>query len=152
MYNDLEWASQDEWDAYAWFGFAIAEAQTVERQLLLIAVALTNQREDSWFDLYDKLERWTLGRLCAHIEPFGALPNDVLELLKRAVTARNTLAHVFFVPRMGAERPPTMAKKELQKTASLFSYLSTRLESVIWPLVENHDVNVTPLSEKPVGS
>ena len=66
MYNEPEWASEEEWDAYAWFGFAISEAQTVERQLLLIAVAIKNaeapleQSENLWFELRDKLGRLTL--------------------------------------------------------------------------------------------
>lgn len=61
MLNDPEYASKEEWDTYAWFGFAIQEAQAIERILLLIAVALkireesSSSHEDRWFSLYDKL-------------------------------------------------------------------------------------------------
>jgi hypothetical protein len=144
MYNDPEWASEDEWDAYAWFGFAISEAQTVERQLLLIAVAVESaeappgQSENLWFELRDKLGRFTLGQLRGYLEPYGVLPDDLLNMLNRSIGVRNALAHEFFVPRTanGGERSPRMAKKELQKAASLFSNLSTRLELVLWPLFE----------------
>jgi hypothetical protein len=144
MYNEPEWASQEEWDAYAWFGFAISEAQTVERQLLLIAVAIQNaeappgQSESLWFELIDKLGHLTLGQLRRHLEPDGVLADDLLEMLSRAVASRNALAHEFFVPRTanGGERSPRMAKQELQKAASLFSNLSTRLELVLWPLID----------------
>ena len=40
MFNDPGWASKEEWDAYAWFGFAPSEAQTVEMLLLVLATAL----------------------------------------------------------------------------------------------------------------
>jgi hypothetical protein len=144
MYNDPEWASQEEWDAYAWFGFAISEAQMVERQLLLIAVAIENaealpgQSETLWFELIDKLGDLTLGQLRRHLEPYGVMADDLQEMLSRAVAVRNALAHEFFVPRNvnGDERSPRMAKQELQKAASLFSNLSTRLELVLWPLVD----------------
>jgi hypothetical protein len=144
MFNDPEWASQEEWDAYAWFGFAISEAQTVERQLLLIAVAIKNaeappgQSENLWVELYDKFGLLTLGRLRHHLQTWDVLPDDLLEMLQRAVNTRNSLAHEFFVPRIAnaGEPSPKMAKKELQKAASLFSNLSTRLELVLWPLIE----------------
>lgn len=146
MYNEPEWASEEEWNAYAWFGFAISEAQTVERQLLLIAVAIKNaeaqsgrsENENLWFELRDKLGRRTLGQLRNYLEPYGVLDDDVLEMLKRAVAARNALAHEFFVPQTanGSDRSPIVAKKELQKAASLFSHLSTRLELVLWPLID----------------
>ena len=144
MFNDPAWASQEEWDAYAWFGFAISEAQTVERQLLLIAVAIKNaeaaqrESENLWFELYDRFGRLTLGQLRKELKTSEVLADDLLEMLNRAVDARNALAHEFFVPRSAnaGEQSPTMAKEELQKTASLFSNLSTRLELVLWPLVE----------------
>lgn len=144
MFSDPEWASQEEWDAYAWFGFTISEAQTVERQLLLIAVAIMNaeaapgQSESLWFELYDKFGRLTFGQLRKRLKTSGVLADDLLEMLQRAVDARNALAHEFFVPRSAnaGERSPRMAKEELQKAATLFSNLSTRLELVIWSLIE----------------
>jgi hypothetical protein len=144
MFNDPEWASQEEWDAYAWFGFAISEAQTVERQLILIAIALKNaeappgQSENLWVDIYDEFGRLTLGQLRRHLESSGGLADDLLAVLQRAVDTRNALAHEFFIPvsANADERSPRMAKEELQKAASLFSNLSTRLELVLWPLVE----------------
>ena len=33
MFNVPEWATKEEWDAYAWFGFAIQEAQSIELML-----------------------------------------------------------------------------------------------------------------------
>lgn len=145
MYNEPEWASNDEWDAYAWFGFAIAEAQAVERLLLVIAVAIkkteSHAAKDDRLrsDLYEQLGHWTLGRLCTYVGGYEVLNKEILEMLQRVVTARNALAHEFFVP-VGVERPPLKAKKELQKVASLFSHVSTVLESNIWPLLEKLEV------------
>jgi hypothetical protein len=156
MYNDPEWASEEEWDAYAWFGFAISEAQLVERQLLLIAVAVKSaeavpgQSENLWFELRDNLGRFTLGQLRRYLEPYGVLPNDLLDMLNRSIDTRNALAHEFFVPRTanGGERSPRMAKKELQKAASLFSNLSTRLDLVLWPLFERLHVQRDDLEQE----
>lgn len=144
MYNDPEWASADEWDAYAWFGFAIAEAQTVERLLLLIAVSIrsvelrNDQHQHSRPDPQRELACWTLGRLSNYVTPYGVLAGDIVDMLDRAVATRNALAHEFFVAHNGNadEESPVGAKKKLQTAASLFSHLSIRLESVLWPLIE----------------
>jgi hypothetical protein len=144
MYNDPEWASADEWDAYAWFGFAIAEAQTVERLLLLIAVSIrsaelrNDQHQYSRPDPQQELARWTLGRLSNYVTPYGVLAGDIVDMLERAVATRNALAHEFFVAHNGNsdEESPVGSKKKLQTAASLFSHLSIRLESVLWPLIE----------------
>jgi len=40
VFNDPEWASKEEWHAYAWFGFALSEAQAVEMLLQVLATAL----------------------------------------------------------------------------------------------------------------
>ena len=39
MFNDPEWSTEEEWNAYAWFGFAVSEAQIIERQLAILATA-----------------------------------------------------------------------------------------------------------------
>lgn len=73
MFNSPEWASTEEWDAYAWFGFALSEAQVIERQLLVIAVAISTIQEGvspseaTWSKLYDDLGRLTFGRLLSRI-------------------------------------------------------------------------------------
>ena len=145
MYNDPEWASAEEWDAYAWFGFAIAEAQAIERQLLVIAVALKAAEDplqfsdERWFQLYDELGGLTLGRLLRQVRPYGVLPEDVVGALDEAVVIRNKLAHEFFWPRppdVFTEKPPFVAQEELKSAASHFSNLSSRLESAIWLLLE----------------
>lgn len=150
MYNDPEWATTEEWDAYAWFGFAIAEAQAVERLLLIIAVAikaaesLPQHSEDRWFSLYDELGRLTLRPLLDQVRPYGVLDHDILVMLEDARRTRNALAHEFFLPHKTqidpSERPPIGVQKELQKAASLFSHLSTRLESISWLLLERLDI------------
>jgi hypothetical protein len=149
MYNDPEWANADEWDAYAWFGFAISEAQTVERLLLLIAMSLrseelsNDQHQTSRPDPQQELARWTLGRLSNYVTPFGVLACDIVDMLNRAVATRNVLAHEFFVTDIGnAEEESSIgAKEKLQTAASLFSHLSFRLESVLWPLIERSDAH-----------
>jgi len=95
MFNDPEWASREEWDAYAWFGFAISEAQCIERQLLVVAVALSfsegvsDPRQTTWFKLYDELGRLTLGKLLLRIRQHEVSPEDLLGKLKEAVERRN---------------------------------------------------------------
>jgi len=146
MYNEPEWASVDEWNAYAWFGFAVSEAQAVERLLLVIAVAITsikplpNYSPQPRRGRHNDLDHLTPGNLVKFVRPYGVLADDILKMLADAVRARNALAHEFFVPRTdkinSSVRPPIDAQKELQKAASLFSNLAIRLESIVWPLLE----------------
>lgn len=157
MFRDPEWASADEWDAYAWFGFAIAKAQLLERDLQAIATALamSQERDASWTSLYDSHGRLTLGSLLRNIRDHKSLPPDLLEddLLKdldRVVTARNQLAHKFFWgPQMSAEIPserdmsPEEAKHRLMAAASLFDYVSCQLLPRVFALLERSQVSVT---------
>ena len=144
MLNDPEYASKEEWDTYAWFGFAIQEAQAIERILLLIAVALkireesSSSHEDRWFSLYDKYGRLTLGKLLCHIRKHQHLPEDLAHDLAKAVKARNDLAHAFFWPKdlENDERTENAAQTELIAAASLFSNLYPRLEAIMWPLLD----------------
>jgi hypothetical protein len=136
MWNDPEFASKVEWDAYAWFGFAISAAQMLEKQLLAIAVALastektTASSESTDFGLYDSLGRLTLGNLLARVRGYEELPDDLVMALKIAVDTRNDLAHRFFwgcEPPQDSEFPLVAAQRELLAAASLFSNLSDRL-------------------------
>ena len=105
MINDPESASKEEWDTYAWFGFAIQEAQSLERILLEIAVALDMQEEtlrsheDHRLSLYDKFGRWTLGQLLSRVRMHADFPDDLAANLEKAVDIRNNLAHAFFWPK-----------------------------------------------------
>jgi hypothetical protein len=144
MYNDPEWASADEWDAYAWFGFAIAEAQTVERLLLLIAVSIrsaelrNDQHQHSRPDPQQELARWTLCR-------FLITSHRTVSWLVTLSTCSTELSPLAMHWRMSSLSRITVTltknhrlglKKKLQTAASLFSHLSIRLESVLWPLIE----------------
>lgn len=80
MYNDPEWVLNKECDAYAWIGFAMSEAQTVERQLLVIATAPCMSQQprgsssNSWVGLYDPLGRLTPGTLLTRVKHYLQLP------------------------------------------------------------------------------
>jgi hypothetical protein len=137
MFNYQKRASEEEWDAYAWFGFAMSEAQSIERQLHVIAVALSLAKREGalvqsdWIKLYDELGRFTLGQFLGCIRPYAVLPEDLMASLTKAVDKRNALAHEFFWLKRSSETDklgPVEAIKDLQKAASLFSNLSTRLE------------------------
>ena len=137
MWNDPQWASQEEWDAYAWFGFAISEAQMLEKQLLVIATALATAEESpgnpksEWFGLYDTLGRLTLGQLVGRIRKHDVVSAEVVERLERAVKTRNELAHKFFVRDLGARQlPPSagLAQEEFTRAASLFTNLWAPLQ------------------------
>jgi len=157
MFNYPEWASKEEWDAYAWFGFAMSEAQSIERQLHVIAVALSLAQRDGdpsqsdWIELYNRLGKLTLGEFLCCIRPYAVLPEDLITLLKEAVRKRNALAHEFFWPKRASaadELGPEKATEELQKAASLFSNLSTRLESLIWDLLDKTNLDRTEVEKE----
>ena len=64
MFNDPEWASKEEWDVYAWFGFALSEAQTIEMLLQVLVTALSMRGTDKhhdWPTLYDGFGKLTVG-------------------------------------------------------------------------------------------
>lgn len=144
MVNNPEYASKEEWDTYAWFGFAIQEAQALERILLIIAVALdfregsSSPNEDLWFSLYDKFGYLTLRQLQNRIQKHTHFPEDLAHDLEKVVTARNKLAHEFFWPKdlENDERTENAAQTELMAAASLFSNLYPRLEAIMWPLLD----------------
>ena len=135
MFNDPEWATEGEWNAYAWFGFAVSEAQIIECQLAIIATAFAIQsqkggnQESGWFELYDKHGKLTLGQLFRKIERF--LDAELVIDLKCVVELRNDLAHEFFWPRnQGINDPdstPEESIKKLTAIASKFRSVSFRL-------------------------
>lgn len=149
MINDPESASKEEWDTYAWFGFAIQEGQSLERILLVIAVALDMQkgisrsRKDHWYSLYNKFGRLTLGNLLCNVRKHANFPDDLADDLNKAVNIRNDLAHAFFWPKdlRNNERTEQAAKAELMAAASLFSKLAPRLEVIMWRLLDDLGVD-----------
>jgi hypothetical protein len=148
MISDPESASKEEWDTYAWFGFAIQEAQSLERILLEIAVALdmqegTSRSHDHRLSLYGKFGRLSLGDLRSHVLKHTHFPDDLADDLKKAIKIRNDLAHAFFWPKdlENDTRAEQVAQGELMAAASLFSNLSPRLEVIMWRLLENLGVD-----------
>jgi hypothetical protein len=160
MFNDPEWAGKEEWDAYAWFGFAMSEAQCIERQLHVIAVALAlaqkegNPSQSDWIELYDKWGTLTLRKFLCRIRPYEVIPEDLMVLIEKAIKKRNALAHEFFWPRapsadnFGYEE----ATKDLQGAASLFSNLSTRLESVMWDVLCKTNLDRAEVEKEVAGT
>lgn len=145
MLNDPEWASEEEWDIYAWFGFAMQEAQALEQMLLVIIVALDMKNgksppeENHWAGLYDKFGRLTLGQLLSHIRKHSVLSKSLEDDIKEAVNTRNKLAHAFFVPNphKGEESALVTLQKRLMDAASLFSNLEPQLENIVSELLFN---------------
>lgn len=148
MISDPEWASKEEWNTYAWFGFAIQEAQALERLLLVIAVALKMRKgslhshEERWPFLYDKLGCLTLGQILNCVKKYTQLPETLERDLRVAVNTRNDLAHTFFWPKniSGVEQVEEAAQAKLKAAASLFSNLTPQLEAIIWPLLDDLEV------------
>ncbi len=150
MFNDPEWASKEEWDAYAWFGFAISEAQMMEMQLQVIATAFAMQagasdnHENRWFRLYDGLGRLTLGQLIEKVKPHDVLSQVVVQMLYEAKVKRNALAHSFWRPQeaQASITGTTMiAIEEFQKAASLFRHVTTRLDPVVHEMLDKLHVS-----------
>ncbi len=145
MLNDPEWASKEEWDIYAWFGFAMQEAQALEQMLLVIIVALDMknvkcpQEETHWAGLYDKFGRLTLGQLLSTIRKHSVFSKSLEDDIKEAVNTRNKLAHAFFVPNphKGEESALVTLQKRLMDAASLFSNLKPQLENIMGELLFN---------------
>lgn len=87
MFNDPGWASKEEWDAYAWLGFAFSEAQVIEMQLQVVATApgmsasRSGSSENGWFTLYDEYGRLTFGSLLKEIRKHSDLgfPEELVQ-------------------------------------------------------------------------
>ena len=156
MFNDPEWATEEEWNAYAWFGFAVSEAQILERQLAILATAFAIQsqkggnQESGWLELYDKHGRLTLGRLLRKIERF--LDAELVIDLRCIVELRNELAHEFFWPRnQGINDPdptPEESIKKLAAIASKFRSVSSRLEPTIDEFIRKHGLDKKTVTEE----
>jgi hypothetical protein len=150
MINDPEWASKEEWDTYAWFGFAIQEAQSLERILLVIAVALNMRkgiscsRKDHRASLYNEFGFLNLRNILDRVRRVDAnFLDDFASDLEEAINIRNDLAHAFFWPKdLGNnERTEQVAQAKLMAAASLFRNLSDRLEVIIYRLLDNLGVD-----------
>lgn len=145
MLNNPEWASEEEWNIYAWFGFAMQEAQAIEQMLHVIFVALDMENgefpreENRWSSLYDKLGRLTLGQLLSSIRKHSVFSESLEYNIKRAVDTRNELAHAFFLPNShkGEESATITFQKKLMDAASLFSNLKPQLEDIMGELLFN---------------
>jgi len=156
MFNDPEWATEEEWNAYAWFGFAVSEAQIIERQLAIIATVFDIQsqkavsQKSGWFELYDKNGRLTLGPLFCKIERI--LDANLVIDLKCVVKLRNELAHEFFWPRkQGIDDPgptPEESIKKLAAIASKFRNVSSRLEPSIDEFIRKHGLDKKTVTEE----
>ncbi len=143
MLNSPEWASEEEWDIYAWFGFAMQEAQAIEQMLLVIIVALDMKNgkflpeENHWAGLYDKFGRLTLGQLLSRIRKHSVFSKCLEDNIEKAVITRNKLAHAFFLPHShkGEESASTTFQKKLMDAASFFSNLKPQLENIMGELL-----------------
>lgn len=139
MFNDPEWATKEEWDAYAWFGFALSEAQTIEMQLQIIATALAmnaSQNKNasaSWTTLYDRHGRLTLGQLLRKITTRTdfTTSEDLTAVLQQAVSVRNQLTHHFIRTGIIKTQTALAAVEELRSSASLLSHVSSLLHREI---------------------
>ncbi len=146
MFSDPEWATSEEWDAYAWFGFAMAEAQAVEAHLQVIAAALDlasrESAEPTWTRLYDECGALTLGQLTGRVRRFRALSPDLMRDLDLATETRNRLAHGFFWQRTtaGQDLPVARARERLMAAASLFRSVSLRLGCEVELVLEHMHV------------
>jgi hypothetical protein len=145
MLNNPEWASEEECDIYAWFGFAMQEAQAIEQMLLVIIVALDMKNgkfppeENHWAGLYEKFGRLTLGRLLSRIRKHSVFSKSLEDNIEKAVITRNNLAHAFFLPNphKGKESASITSRKKLMDAANLFSNLKPQLENIIGELLFN---------------
>jgi hypothetical protein len=144
MFSDPEWASKEEWDTYAWYGFTIQNAQHLERFLHIILASLTMSQKNSdsveikWETLYDKCGRLTLGQLLNNVKKYTEFPANLVENIKKAVSLRNELAHYFFLPKgQGSKDTEIEVQKRLMETASYFSNLMPQIESLMMSLLES---------------
>jgi len=156
MFNDPEWATEEEWNAYDWFGFAVSEAQIIESQLAIIATVFDIQsqksgsQESGWFELKNKNGELTLGQLLRKIKRF--LDAELVIDLKCVVELRNDLAHEFFWPRKQSINDPGPTPEEsikkLAAIASKFRSVSSRLEPYIVEFIRKHGFDKKTVAEE----
>ncbi|MFO0775367.1 MAG: hypothetical protein U0172_11955 [Nitrospiraceae bacterium] len=129
----LPYASAEEADIYAWFGFVVSEVQFVEAQLLTLACLLTAQESgpEGMAARRKSYERATMGGLLAAIRTEMPLPESLLRELNRLISDRNRLAHTFFHPYVGLGEPePVPDKKYLYEVIMRAESVSRHIERV----------------------
>ena len=144
MFNDPEWASKEEWDVYAWFGFALSEAQTIEMLLQVLVTALSLRGTDKhhdWPTLYDGFGKLRLRDLFKEVKSHKnvQLSETLLLNLTEARKVRNRIVHGFFRPSdspLSEAMRLTDATRELQMAASLFRNCVPELERVAYEALD----------------
>jgi len=96
----------DQLEVYTQFGIAAEMAQTLEVDAGNVALAclamfintdkITPEQTEWWRCVYDSLDRQTLGNLLRSLKHLVKLGGDILEVVDRALIARNYLMHSFF--------------------------------------------------------
>ena len=155
MWNDPEWASKEEWDAYAWFGFAISEAQYIERLLLIIATAIQiydnkMNLNDKWDSIYNSYGNLTLGTLINKIKPVYIFPDYLSELIEDARQKRNYLAHEIFWPHKNNNDDLSLknVEEKFRSYASSFRHTSNALENIVQEVLLKLHIDKESVVEK----
>ena len=158
MFNDPEWASKEEWDVYAWFGFALSEAQTIEMllQVLVTALSMESMRgtdKHDWPTLYDGFGKLTLGYLFKAVKFHKNVPlsESLLLNLTEVKKVRNRIVHGFFRPSdspLSEAMRLTDATRELQLAASLFRNSVPELERVVYEALDQLGVTRAEVEAK----
>lgn len=95
---------------YAAAGLALYHSQLLEEEAVIVCLYSCKIRKgwtvsDSVIDEWDReLSKQTLGQLAREVEQLTLPDMDLVPALRRAVAARNELAHIFF--RTGFGKPP----------------------------------------------
>lgn len=142
MDHDVE----DTKETYAHFGLAIYWCQILEHGIVNAMVILRLPRRDrivrTEIDaFYDQQFKKTLGGLINGLRAETALPNDLEDLLTRALTMRNWLCHHYFRERAIQIMTPAGRLgmiEELEAAWALLKSADDSLTAAVQPIAERY--------------
>jgi len=135
-------------ETYAHFGLAIFRAQGLEHAIVNAMVVarmpdrarITRNDIDAFMDRHFKQ---TLGQLMRALNKFVTVPSDVTDVLDRALTRRNWLAHDYFRERAAEFMTNSGCLQmisELQAAQQLFADASGALDDLVRPIREQFGI------------
>lgn len=92
----------DPKETYAFFGLAAYNVQCFEQSVILLIAALkannTSQVKEASFDeIFELLDKMTLGKLKERLSKINGINNNVVDIIKKLLPRRNYLMHHFWV-------------------------------------------------------
>jgi hypothetical protein len=143
-------------EMFANYGLTALSAQALEKTVLLLLAAVNcfeagKVGKNELYDVLDKHDRKTLGRLIKAVSTKVAFPLDLENDLSNALEKRNYVMHKFFLKdfeiRRIAESPEKLSE-ELRPIRDLFDNVQSRVDGILETIQKQLEVPKAALDSK----